>query len=315
MGGVVDAVVDVGKAAVDTVVDAGEAVVDVGKKAIEVTVDAVEKTVDATKKIAEIIEDNVKLVVDAALAVPIILYDTIIKGESFTKSIANQLQEIGSDLGDVYNSLLDDTLGIDDGKFLGLEGGIFAKLGQLTKDFYHDHATQTVAIGVIVALIVASFFFPPAGEMAATISMAAFDIGLTSTITVLNTIYFLSYGAYLLGTSLLISGIIDGAVLAMYPSLLDNMFFFEQSQELLRVAALTAIMSGSIFDRFAGGVMYDSQYAGGVYYDAGTCANPTISVGGEFYLSPQAINLQFGYQDTTLKNLAGDENFTVIKPT
>jgi hypothetical protein len=114
---------------------------------------------------------------------------------------------------------------------------------------------------------------------------------------------------------MLISGIISGAVLAMYPSLLDNILFFEQNQELLRIAALSAIMSGSIFDRLAGGVIYDSQYAGGVYYDAGTCANPTISVGGEFYLSPQAINLQFGYQDTTLKNLAGDENFTVIKPT
>lgn len=290
MGGVVDAVVDVGKAAVDTVVD-------------------------AVKKTIEIAEDIGKISIDIVKAPTQIIYDTVIKGESFSGSVAKQIQEVGKDLGDVYDSLLDDTLGIDDGKFLGLEGGIFAKLGQLTKDFYYDHATQTVAIGVIVALIVASFFFPPAGEMAATISMAAFDIGLTSTITVLNTIYFLSYGAYLLGTSLLISGIIDGAVLAMYPSLLDNMFFFEQSQELLRVAALTAIMSGSIFDRFAGGVMYDSQYAGGVYYDAGTCANPTISVGGEFYLSPQAINLQFGYQDTTLKNLAGDENFTVIKPT
>ena len=72
-------------------------------------------------------------------------------------------------------------------------------------------------------------------------------------------------------------------------------------------------MSGSIFDRLAGGVMYDSQFAGGVYYDASTCANLNISVGGEFALTPHAINTQFGYQDSTLKNLAGDENFSVLK--
>lgn len=291
MGGVVDAI----SSAVDTVIDAGKTVV------------------DATKKLADIIEDNLKIMVDAVIAVPIILYDTIIKGDSFNKSVANQLQTIGKDLGNIYDSLLDDTLGIDDNKFFGIEGGIFAKLGMITKDFYHDHATQTVAITIIVALIVASFFFPPAGEVAATISMAMFDAGVTASITALNTIYFLSYGAYLLGSSLLVSGIIDGAVLAMYPNLLENMLFFDQTQETLRVAALAAILSGSIFDRLAGGVMYDSQYAGGVYYDAGTCANPTISVGGEFTLTPHAINTQFGYQDSTLKDLAGSENFSILK--
>jgi hypothetical protein len=308
MGGVVNAITNVAKKAVDTVVD-------IGKKTIDAVTDVGEKIVDASKKIAEVMKDSVNLVIDTTLAPFKIVYDTIIKGESFNKSIASNLQTIGKDLGNFYDSFIDDILGIDDNKFLGIKGVIFSQLGMLVKDFTHDHATETVAIGVIVAAIVASFFFPPAGELAATISMAMFDLGVTASITALNAIYFISYGIYLLGSSMLISGIISGAVLAMYPSLLDNILFFEQNQELLRIAALSAIMSGSIFDRLAGGVIYDSQYAGGVYYDAGTCANPTISVGGEFYLSPQAINLQFGYQDTTLKNLAGDENFTVIKPT
>ena len=99
----------------------------------------------------------------------------------------------------------------------------------------------------------------------------------------------------------------------MYPNLLNDMFLFEEGQESLRIAGLTAIMSGSIFDRLAGGVMYDSQFAGGVYYDASTCANLNISVGGEFALTPHAVRTQFGYQDMTMKNLPGDKNFTVIK--
>lgn len=278
--------------------------------AIKDTYDTIE---DGAKKTVEIIRDATDLAVDTVLAVPKIMYDTIIKGESFSNSIATQLQELGEDLGDLYNSLLDDTLGIDDGKFLGLKGGIFSRLGMITKDFYHDHATETIGIAVIVALIVLSFIMPPAGEIAAIVSMAMFDLGVTASITALNAIYFLSYGAYVLGTSLLISGVIDGAIIAMYPSLLNNVFLFEQGQEALRIAALTAIMSGSIFDRLAGGVMYDSQFAGGVYYDASTCANLNISVGGEFALTPHAINTQFGYQDSTLKNLAGDENFSVLK--
>lgn len=305
MGGVVKAISNAAESVVDTVVD-------VGKKAVDVTVDLADKIVKAADKTIEVMKDTANLVIDTTLAPFKITYDTIIKGESFNKSVASNLQTIGKDLGNFYDSFIDDVLGIDDNHFLGIKGGIFSTLGMLVKDFTHDHATETVAIGVIVALIVVGFLFPPADEVAASIAMFVFDAGVSS-ITALNAVYFLSYGAYLLGSSLLISGLIDGAVLAMYPNLLDNMYFFEQSQELLRITALTAILSGSIFDRLAGGVMYDSQYAGGVYYDAGTCANPTISVGGEFILTPHAINTQFGYQDSTLKNLAGDENFSILK--
>lgn len=301
MGGVVKAVSNVVKSAVDVV-----------KKTVDVVVDVAEKAADATKKTLEIIEDVAKLSIDLVIAPTIVLYDTIIKGESFSKSVAKQLQKVGSDLGDVYNSLLDDTLGIDDNKFLGIKGGVFSKLGMITKDFYHDHATQTVGIAVIVALIVVSIIFPPAYSAAGAVTLAAFEAGITSTMA-LMTVYYATLGAISLGLSIIISGVIDGAVLAMYPNLLDSIFLFEQGQEALRIGTLTAIMSGSIFDRFAGGVMYDSQYAGGVYYDGGTCANPTISVGGEFTLTPHAINTQFGYQDTTLKDLAGSENFSVLK--
>lgn len=301
MGGVVKAIEKVADVVVEGV-----------KKTVDVVVDTADKIVDGVKKVADIAVDLTKLAIDTVIAPTIILYDTIVKGESFSKSVAKQLREIGSDLGDVYDSLLDDTLGIDDGKFLGIKGGVFSKLGMITKDFYHDHATQTVGIAVIVALIVVSIVFPPAYGVAGSVALAAFEAGITSTMA-LMTVYYATLAAISLGLSTVISGVIDGAVLAMYPSLLDNIFLFEQGQEALRIASLTAIMSGSIFDRLAGGVMYDSQYAGGVYYDGGTCANPTISVGGEFTLTPHAINTQFGYQDMTLKDLAGSENFSIIK--
>lgn len=278
-------------------------------KAIEKVVDPV---VDAVKKTIEIAEDIGKISIDIVKAPTQIIYDTVIKGESFSGSVAKQIQEVGKDLGDIYNSLLDDTLGIDDGKFLGLKGGFFEKLGMLTKDFYHDHATETVGIAVIVALIVVSIIFPPAYGAAGAVALAAFEVGVTSSIA-LMTVYYATLTAISLGLSSIISGIIDGAILAMYPNLLNDMFLFEQGQESLRIAGLTAIMSGSIFDRLAGGVMYDSQFAGGVYYDASTCANLNISVGGEFALTPHAVRTQFGYQDMTMKNLPGDENFSVIK--
>ena len=278
-------------------------------KAIEKVVDPI---VDGVKKGLEILEDAGKLAIDIAKAPTQIIYDTVIKGESFSGSVAKQIQEVGKDLGDIYNSLLDDTLGIDDGKFLGIKGSFFEKLGMLTKDFFHDHATETVGIGVIVALIVVSIIFPPAYGTAGAVALAAFEAGITSSIA-LMTVYYATLTVVSFGISSIISGIIDAAILAMYPNLLNDMFLFEQGQESLRIAGLTAIMSGSIFDRLAGGVMYDSQFAGGVYYDASTCANLNISVGGEFALTPHAVRTQFGYQDMTMKNLPGDKNFTVIK--
>lgn len=278
-------------------------------KAIEKVVDPI---VDVVKKTIEIAEDIGKISIDIAKAPTQIIYDTVIKGESFSGSVAKQIQEVGKDLGDIYNSLLDDTLGIDDGKYLGLKGGFFEKIGMLTKDYYHDHATETVGIAIIVALIVVSILFPPTYGVAGAVTLAAFEAGVTSSIA-LMTVYYATLTAISLGISSIISGIIDGAILAMYPNLLNDMFLFEQGQESLRIAGLTAIMSGSIFDRLAGGVMYDSQFAGGVYYDASTCANLNISVGGEFALTPHAVRTQFGYQDMTMKNLPGDKNFSIIK--
>lgn len=283
MGGVVSAVTSVVKG-----------VVGVFEKAIEVVVDVVDVSIKTITVPTEIV------------------FNTVIKGESFSGSVAKGISELAKDFGDVYESLFDDVLGIDDNSFFGIKGGLFSKLGMLTKDFMHDHATQTIGIGITVALLVVTFAFPPTYGFAGSVALAAFEAGITSSIALMG-IYYASIAAITLGISAISSGIIDGAVLAMYPSLLDNIYLFEQQQETLRIAGLAAIMNGTIYDRLAGGWMYGSQFAGDVYYDASTVGNLNISVGGEFKLTPHAINTQFGYQDSTLKDLAGSTNFSVLK--
>lgn len=308
MGGVVDAISDAVSSVTDKVTNIVNDVVDTTKELVKDTYDTIE---DGAKKTVDILVENFDLAIETILAPTQITYDTIIKGESFSGSVSKQIQEIGRDMGDVYNGLLDDTLGIDDGKFLGIKGGVFSKLGMITKDLYHDHATETFAIGVIVAMIVISILFPPAYEFAGTIALAAFEAGVVSSLA-LTTIYYATLTAVSLGVSAIISGVIDGAILAMYPSLIDNMLFFSKQEEILRMVSLSAIMNGTIFDRLAGGWMYDSQFAGSVYYDASTCANLDISVGGQLSLTPHAVRTQFGYVDSTLKDLAGSDNFSVL---
>ncbi len=284
-------------------------VVDTTKELVKDTYDSIK---DGVKKTVDVIVDVTDLTVEVIFGGVFITYDTIIKGESFADSIGKQIKEIGDDLGDVYNSLLDDTLGIDDGKFLGIKGGVFEKLGMLTRDFTNEHATQTVGIAIIVVLIVASILFPPAYGFAGTVALAAFEAGITSTIA-LMTVYYATLTAVSMGISAVVSGVIDAAILAMYPSLLDSMFLFESQNEALRIAGLTAILTGSVFDRLAGGFLYDSGFAGNIYYDASSPADLSPSVGAEFKITPHAVRNHFGFIDNTMKNQAGDENFSVLK--
>jgi hypothetical protein len=275
--------------------------------------DALDMAVDAVKKVVEATVDIVELSIKTITVPTEIVWNTVVKGESFSGSIAKGIQDIAKGMGNIYDSLLDDSLGIDDNKFLGIKGGVFAKLGMLMRDFTKEHATTTVGISVIVAAIVASILFPPAYGFAGTVTLAAFEAGITSSMALMG-VYYATLTVIALGISVIVSGIIDGAVLAMYgDSLLNSIYSFESGQEMLRIAGLAAIMDGTIYDKLAGGWMYDSQFAGGVYYDASNAANLGLSVGGEFSVSPHAARTQFGYIDSTLKDLPGDSNFSVIK--
>lgn len=281
-------------------------VVNAIEKGVKTVVHAIEKTVD-------VVVDVVDLAIKTVTLPTEIIYDTVIKGESFKKTIANGIQDLAKDMQDVYGSLVDDVLGIDDNSFLGLKGSFFSKLGMLTKDFMNDHATSTIGIGVIVGVLAISIFFPPAYSFAGAATLAAFEAGITSSIALMG-VYYITLTAVSFGISSLLSGIIDGAVLGMYGTgLLEKISFFEEKNEMLRIGSLAAILDGSIYDRLAGGWMYDSQFAGGVYYDASNAANLGLSVGEEFNVSPQSILENFGFVDATLKDLAGSSNFSVLK--
>lgn len=285
------------------------------KDTVDFIGDVADKAVDAVKKTVEVATDIIDLAITTIVAPTKIIIDTVIKGESFKGSIAKQIQEMGKDLGDVYDSLLNDVLGIDDDGFLGIKGGIFSKIGQAVKDFSHDHATQTIGIGIIVAAVVVSILFPPAYGLATAVTTAAYTAGITSTFGLMAVWYTTLAVAYL-GITVLTSGLIDGSVLAMYGrSVFDNIFMYEEAKEALRLAGLASILDGTIYDRLAGGWMYDSQFAGGVYYDAGNVANLGISVGDEFKVSPHLIGLEIGFIDNTMKNLPGDTGFNVLSMT
>ncbi|WP_193209584.1 hypothetical protein [Aliarcobacter butzleri] len=277
--------------------------------------DAVDKVGDALDKTIEIVGDAVDLAIKTITVPTEILYDTVVKGESFKKSIADGINDLAKDMGDLYESLLDDALGIDDTKFLGLKGDFFSSLGAAIKDFTHDHATSTLGIGIIIAAILVSVFFPPAYGAATAVTVAAVNIGISSTFGILA-VWYGTLAIVSLGVSVIMSGLIDAAVLAMYGnSILENIYMYEEAKEILRLTNLAAVLDGSIYDKLAGGWLYNSQFAGNVYYDATQVANTNISVGEEMNISKHLIRTEFGYIDSTLKNLPGDTGFSVLTMT
>lgn len=294
------------------------------KKAVNISpidpvVKAIAKEENKSKvmqKLQELYEVSNRNIYNLGIEEPFVVARDLIRGEGFNATFKNSIDNWAEALQNEYRASVDDVLGVDDGKFLGIKGGIFENLGAAVRDFSYEHATQTIGIAVIVAAIIISILIPPAYGFASGVVLVAFEAGVTSTIALMS-IYYIALYAVSFGVSALLSGIIDAAILAMYGDfaevILENIFFFEKGQELLRITTLTAILDGTIFDRFAGGVVYNSQFAGGIYYDASTCANLNISVGGDFSLTPHAISTQFGWIDTLMKNLPGDENFSVLK--
>ncbi len=280
---------------------------------VDVVKDVVDKVGDVFDKVIDIAVDAVDLAIKTLTVTTEVVYDTVVKGESFKKSISEGISDVSKDMGDLYDSLLDDALGIDDSKFLGLKGDFFSSLGSAVKDFTHDHATSTIGIGIIIAAVLVSVFFPPVYGVATAATVAAVNIGITSTFGILA-VWYGTLAIVSLGISVIMSGLIDGAVIAMYgSSILENIYMYEEAKEALRLTNLAAVLDGSIYDKLAGGWLYNSQFAGNVYYDASQVANTNISVGEEMNISKHLIRTEFGYIDSTLKNLPGDVGFSVLK--
>lgn len=278
----------------------------------------VAKAVTSTvKKITSAVKKTIiNPIVNLTYKLPLgLVRDVVIRGKSFKKTLAKHINTIAQDIANTYNLVGNKWLGINDKGFLGIKGGIFSKMGQFMQDLLHDHVTQTVGIGIAVAALVVSIFFPPAYSIATAAVVASTAVTAGSVFLTMGVWYF-TLAAVSLGVSFLASAIIDASIMAMYGSeILGSIASFEQAQEALRVTNLADVLSGTIFDKMAGGWMYASQFAGDVYYDATTVGNCNISVGGEFNLTPHAIAVNVGYVDSTAKNLAGDDYFNVVSMT
>lgn len=234
------------------------------------------------------------------------------------KVVAPIVKVAGKLVANVYDVVGNKILGINDNGFFGIKGGIFSKMGQFFQDLLHDHVTQTIGIGIIVATLVVTIFYPPASSLTTQIlgagATAMVEAGAASIF--LTGVWYATYAAISLGLSILMNGLIEGSVIAMYGNqIYGELMHYENIKETLRITNLVAILDGSIFDKMAGGWMYASQFAGDVYYDATTVGNCNISVGGEFNLTPHAVRVNFGYIDSSLKNIAGEDNFSVVSMT
>lgn len=267
----------------------------------------------------QIVDVLVKPFENMAYKLPLgLIRDVVFQGESLKGTLAKHNTIIAGDLARSWDIVGNQWLGINDEGFLGIKGGIFSKMGQFFQDLLHDHVDQTLGIAIIVAVLFVSIFYPPAYSLTSAVLGAevAAMVAAGSASMFLSGIWYITYAIISFGISTLFNTMIDGAILSMYGSqIFDTLYYYETLQETIRIANLAAILDGSIFDKMAGGWMYASQFAGDFYYDATTVGNCNISVGGEFNLTPHAVQVNFGYIDTTMKNLAGNDNFSVVSLT
>lgn len=231
-----------------------------------------------------------------------------------TKVVSKVIKFAGDITKKIYKEVFDDILGIDSKRFLGIKGGIFGKIGQFLQDTFHDHVHKNLALGVVVAGVALGFYNPGAYGLASKAVYATYTAGFTSSLAIYGSYYGVLAASYV-GVSLLASGLVNGAVLSMYPEINQNINDYEEQKESARVGNLGDVLSGEVFDKMAGGKLYASQFAGDIYYEATTPGNLNISVGEPINISPLSVALNFGYIDSTLKNLAGDDGFSVVDMT
>lgn len=74
----------------------------------------------------------------------------------------------------------------------------------------------------------------------------------------------------------------------------------------------TDLASGTIFDKMAGGLLYDVKLAGNSYYDASSINNPKVSVGAGLNISKHSLRINNPYKDFEFPKLAGSDNWSVL---
>lgn len=229
------------------------------------------------------------------------------------RGVKKVVKETSRGVKKIYKEVFDDILGIDDKRFLGIKGGIFGKIGKTFKDTFHDHVDKTIGLGIMVAGVALGIYASASYGLASNAVLAAYNAGFTSSFAIYGSYYGVLAASYI-GTSLFASSLVSGSILAMYPGMNGDVGTYEKQEEI-RLNYLSDILSGEVFDKMAGGKLYASQFAGDIYYEATTPGNLNISVGETMNISAMAIALNFGYIDSTLKNLAGDDGFSVVNMT
>lgn len=246
--------------------------------------------------VKDVFVDPIKEIVDAPIN---IVVDTI-RGKSFTGAIEKETADIINALAKgmqrVYTDVLE-PLGVDDEGFFIFKGGIFAKMGQFVKDTMHDHAHTTVGIAVIVATIYFAWMYAPQlmTMFGAEMTLLAYEAGVAVSATALMGVYYGSMMIASFGLSAVMSGLISGSILGMYGELNYELLQYEYHQEKIKLASFGAVMSGSIFDRFAGGDLYNEVQAGGELYSIDQKPPLDASVLGEFKVEDLTRDLSYPF--------------------
>jgi len=274
------AIGDVGKAVGKAAGDVGKAVKPIGDFIVDFAEDTAELFIDVGFEFAHYVEAVAKNPAN-------ILRATAQLGEGL---FVAAITYVGDIFQNTYENILDPILGIDDGHFLGI-GGSFGKFfGSATKDFFYDHAHETVAIIVLAAVAIVATIVTMG---LATLAMSGLFSSLIAAAALIG----------ILGVTALITIAAYNATMRVLskPSSLQQLMVqamkVEQLNEQQRMGTFSDMMSGDIFDKFAGGGTYNEFYAGGDRYGYDNKDTLGVSVGGPLYVGHGLKQMEFAYED------------------
>jgi hypothetical protein len=104
----------------------------------------------------------------------------------------------------------------------------------------------------------------------------------------------------------------DGDVTGGLLSNIENASKETEAKRRMLINNYTDIATGTIFDRFAGGVLYDIKSAGNDFFDASDINNPKVLVGENLNISKFSRRINTPYKEFSFPKLAGSDNWSVL---
>jgi hypothetical protein len=259
----------------------------------DVTNSVIDKVVDDALGLENVSEGlkSINNVIIEVFAAPGNFVDYMLwHGDNFNEAFGKSLRDIAVANQGLYTNVLDKWLGLDDSTWLGSQ----------VKDLMYDHAMDTIGTIAIVALVVVSWYLGGllsgvaqyVGGLAASYATAA------TSAAVYYAAYSVVYIGLSVGISLLYSGLLEGIFgELMTPDQLSNFIgqlsHIEKIKEQTRMQNFTDIMDGTVFEKMAGGYIYNNTYAGGDIYAYDQKDSLDASVGGQFQASSGVRLLNF----------------------